>query len=60
MAGTLFKRDVEQQTGMKWENWIKRYTFQTEEGITGKLGVVKPPEKLRMKWQRPDYTYTKN
>jgi len=24
MAGTLFKRDVELQTGKKWEDWIKQ------------------------------------
>lgn len=30
-------------------------TFMSDEGTFGKLGVVKPFEKLRMKWQRHDW-----
>ncbi|MBD2871137.1 SRPBCC domain-containing protein [Paenibacillus sp. IB182493] len=29
--------------------------FVSEEGVSGKFGVVKSPEKLRMKWQRKDW-----
>ncbi|WP_339322681.1 SRPBCC domain-containing protein [Paenibacillus sp. FSL W8-0194] len=32
-------------------------TFAAAEGVTGELGVVKPPEQLRMRWQRPGWNH---
>ncbi|WP_235941618.1 SRPBCC domain-containing protein [Paenibacillus puerhi] len=31
--------------------------FESKEGVSGKLSVVKPYEKLRLSWQRPDWEH---
>ncbi|MDF2724109.1 MAG: Activator of Hsp90 ATPase 1 family protein [Paenibacillus sp.] len=35
--------------------WQVGYEFQSREGVSGKLTVVKPYQKLRLTWQRPSW-----
>ncbi len=35
--------------------WLKGHEFDSEDGISGKLTVVKPYEKLRLTWKRKDW-----
>ncbi|CAG7651249.1 hypothetical protein PAESOLCIP111_06275 [Paenibacillus solanacearum] len=35
--------------------WQKGYEFVSEEGVSGKLTVVVPLQKLRMTWKRPEW-----
>lgn len=39
-------------SSMKWQ---KGYEYESKEGITGTITVIKPFEKLRMTWKRADW-----